>query len=267
MLKVLSLLAVVALGGLWGLDRLERRMVYPFDPTRVDPGDIGLAMREERFESGGQSLVLWLAEPRPGRPVVLYFHGNAGNLAARAGRFRLLLEQGFGLVAMGYRGSSGSSGTPSEAALSLDAARLLARLGDYAGAAPVVVYGESLGCAVAIAAIARAGVEPAGVVLEAPFTSAPAVALAADPRLAALAGRMKNRWDSLARAGALQAPLLVLHGSEDELIPIDMGRQVYAAAPSQRKHLLEVKGGHHTDLWRSDVLPVLWRFIAAAAVP
>jgi hypothetical protein len=223
-----------------------------------------LALREEIFESGGQRLVLWVGAARPGKPVVLYFQGNAGNLAARAGRFRLMQEHGYGLVALGYRGASGSEGTPGETALVFDAARLWRRIGDYAGAAPVVIYGESLGTGVALAAMAETGKQPAGMVLEAPYSSIKAVALASDPRLAPLVARMKNNWDSLARVGALTAPLLVIHGTEDALIPIEMGRQVFAAAPSVAKEFIAVKGGHHTDLWRSDVLPRLWRFIDAA---
>ena len=264
MLKLLAFLGVIGLGGVFVLDRLEREMVYPFDATRVAPEAMGLGLREEIFESGGQRLVLWLGAAKPGKPVILYFHGNAGNLAARAGRFRHFTERGYGLVAMGYRGSSGSTGTPGEEALTYDAGRLFTRIGDYAGTAPVVIYGESLGTAVALAVVERAGKQPAAMVLEAPFTSLRAVALHADPRLEPLLGRMKSEWNSLRRISGLRADLLVIHGTEDDLIPIEQGRQIYAAAPSPSKRFLAVKGGHHTDLWRSGVLPALWRFIDRA---
>lgn len=264
MLKALAFLAVVALGGFFAFDRLERELVYPFDATRVDPGHMGLALREEIFESGGERLVLWVGEAAPGKPVILYFHGNAGNLAARAGRFRRFADRGYGLVALAYRGSSGSGGSPSEKKLAYDAGRLLQRIGAYSQA-PVVIYGESLGSGVALAAIERAGVQPAGLVLEAPFTSVRAVAMAVDPQLGPLVGRMKSEWNSVRKIRGLQAPLLVIHGTDDDLIPIEMGRRLYAAAPSKQKQFLAVKGGHHTDLWRSDVLPALWRFIDRAA--
>lgn len=263
MLKTVAVLFVVALGGLMGLDRLEREMVYPFDPARVAPADLGLPLREAVFESGGKRLILWHGAAQLGKPTILYFHGNAGNLAARAGRFARILDRGYGLVAAGYRGSSGSSGTPSETALSYDAARLWRRIGEYADG-PVVIYGESLGAAVALAAIERSGRQPAGLVLEAPFTSLHEVARAAYPELEPLIGRMKSTWDSQARIARLAAPLLILHGTEDGLVPIAMGRQLCAAAPSYDKRLVAVENGHHTDLWRSDVLPALWRFIDAA---
>ena len=267
MLKTLALLFVVALGGLFAFDRLERELIYPFDATRVDPTDLGLALKETRFESGGQALVLWVAPARPGQPVILYFHGNAGNLAARAGRFQRFLARGYGLVALAYRGSSGSTGTPSEKALTYDAARLLTRIDTHAGAAPVVIYGESLGTAVALAAVAQSGKQPRAMVLEAPFTSVRAVALAAYPKLDPLIDRLKSDWNSLNRVSALTAPLLILHGDRDTLIPIEQGRRIHAAAGSQTKRFRRVRGGHHTDLWRTDVLPDLWRFIDRHASP
>ena len=261
MLKAVAVLAAVALGGVFAFGKIERGLVYPFDTTRVAPQDLGLALREEVFESGGKRLILWVGEARADKPAVLYFHGNAGNLAARAGRFRHFLDRGYGVVALAYRGSSGSEGSPDETKLAYDAGRLLERIGDYAGDAPVVIWGESLGTGVALAAVERAGVQPAAMVLEAPYTSVKAVALAADPRLKPLVEKMANDWNSLARIGALRAPLLVIHGTEDEVIPYEMGRQVFAAAPLQIKEFVTVTGGHHSDLWRSDTLPRLWRFI------
>ncbi|MDQ2088313.1 alpha/beta hydrolase [Marimonas arenosa] len=259
---MLALVAVVvALGGPLALQRMERALVYPFDDTRVRPGDLGLALKEAIFVSGHETLVLWVGAARPGKPVILYFHGNAGNLAARTGRFKRFAERGYGLVALGYRGSSGSTGRPSERNLGYDAARLWRRIGDFAGDSPVVMYGESLGGGVALAAIAETGRQPAGLVLEAPFTSVQAVARAAYPQLESQIARMQNRWNSLDRIAALRAPLLVLHGTRDAVIPIGMGRRLFAAAPSQQKQFHAVPGGQHTDLWRSDTLPVLWRFI------
>lgn len=267
LLKVLTVLFSVSLGGFLFLDKLEREIVYPFDDTRVAPGDLGLAMRAEQFESGGQKLVIWVAEAKPGKPVILYFHGNAGNLAARAGRFQRFIARGYGVVAPAYRGSSGSSGTPSEKALVFDASRILTRITTYSNAAPVVIYGESLGSAVALAAIERSGKQPAALVLEAPFTTLRAVAQKVAPQLEPLLDRMKSEWNSLERIKALSAPLLILHGTKDQLIPIEHGRQLFVAARSKHKDMKEIKGGQHTDLWRSDVLPGLWSFIDRHALP
>ncbi|WP_137700172.1 alpha/beta hydrolase [Marimonas lutisalis] len=262
MLKVVSLLAAVALGGWLAIDRIEQDMVFGFDGTRVAPAAAGeRRLREVIFPSGGHNLILWVAAPKPGKPVILYFHGNAGNLALRSGRFRRFLDRGYGVVAMGYRGSSGSGGRPSEVALIFDARRLFARINDYAGNAPVVIYGESLGTGVAVGMLADSRKMPAGVILEAPFTSIRDVALSAYPEMESLVDRMRAKFDSLSKAGALRAPLLVLHGDRDAVIPISQGRQLFAAAPARIKTFLTVPGGGHTDLWRSDTLPVMWRFI------
>ena len=103
--------------------------------------------------------------------------------------------------------------------------------------------------------------DPAALILEAPFTSVPDMAEMHYPGSGALAAKFDNQWPSLKRAKQVDVPLLVLHGTNDELIPIEMGRQIYAAAPSREKSFLTVSGGGHTDLWRPDTLPRLWHFV------
>ncbi len=103
--------------------------------------------------------------------------------------------------------------------------------------------------------------QPAGMVLEAPYTSLPDVVRHTYPKLEPLIPKMTNIWNSLENVTRLRAPLLVLHGTDDPLIPIEQGRQVFTAAPSQIKRLMPVNGAGHNDIWRTDVLPALWRFI------
>lgn len=267
------LLAAAAFGNV-----AERWLIYPLDASHVAPKNVGLPeLTEKRLNTlDAETLVVWLAKPKPGQPVILYFHGNAGNLAARAGRFRHFLDRGYGLIAPAYRGSSGSSGAPSEAALKGDAILLysmLSHLLPQTTPQNLVIYGESLGSAVTIHLMASTMVDPvkgigppAAVILEAPFTSIPALAEAHYPSLAALAKQFDNRWDNLRWIENLHAPLLILHGMDDALIPIDMGRQLLAAAPSKAKRIVAAPGAGHTDLWRSDTLPQIWRFIDAYLV-
>ena len=270
-----KLLTLVVLGsfGMIALSSVaERFVLYPFDPSHVEPADAGLSgVTEHRFHNDDETLIAWTADPAPGKPVILYFHGNAGNLAVRAGRLRRFLDRGYGLFAPAYRGSSGSTGTPSEAALTWDAETayhaLFTRFSDLP-AGRVILYGESLGTAVAIALMATPSTNshkgfgpPAAILLEAPFTSISDLAEHHYPGTGDFAAKLENKWPSLTRAEALGPPLLVLHGTKDDLIPIEMGRQIFAAAPSRRKDFLTVKGAGHTDLWRSDTLPRLWRFI------
>lgn len=269
-LLIFMALLTIGLGAMFG--PIERAMLYPFDATRLSPQEAGEPrLTEITFNTAGESLILWVAPPKGNKPVILYFHGNAGNLANRAGRFRHFLDRGYGLVAPAYRGSSGSTGTPSEADLRADSIAIWAALPSLlkdSGAAPVILYGESLGTGLVIGLLAAntpQNTALSGAILEAPYTSIEAVAAHAYPALSPLIKMMRNKWDSLALAPNISAPLLVLHGDQDRLIPIEQGRQIYAAARSNSKLFIPVKGASHTTIWRSDTLPKMWAFIDAYA--
>ena len=169
------------------------------------------------------------------------------------------------MIAPAYRGSSGSTGTPSEKALTRDAAHIYGNLGKLVrGLTPAatVIYGESLGSGIALKLVAQHNTEqPLAIVLEAPFSSLSDVVRHTNPQLEPLVGRMESTWNSREHAAALTAPLLVLHGTDDPLIPIAQGRQVLETAASAAKIFHAVRGAGHNDIWRSDTLPVLWRFI------
>jgi fermentation-respiration switch protein FrsA (DUF1100 family) len=272
-IRLIAVLTMVGFGTIMLGSYAERWLIYPFDATRVAPVDAGLdGVQEILLEANDETLVIWVAPAQPGKPVILYFHGNAGNLAARAGRFRHFLRQGYGIVAPAYRGSSGSSGSPVQAALERDALAVY----DFAKSqsdAPLVVYGESLGTAVAIHLMGRLdladrGDKPAAVILEAPFTSLADLADVHYATLAPYADKLSNQWASIAQAkAALDMPLLILHGTADRLIPIAMGQAILAAAPARQKRLITIKGADHVSLWHSDVLPQIWRFIDRHARP
>jgi fermentation-respiration switch protein FrsA (DUF1100 family) len=239
---------------------LERLVIYPLDDTHVAPVDANLpTVSEEVFHHDGEALIVWTAPPAPGKPVIFYLQGNAGNLANRASRFDLLLQRGYGLVAPAYRGYSGSTGTPQEATIIHDTVTIYDSIVRPLQA-PVVVYGESIGAAVTLGALA-AGITPDAILLEAPYTSIKAMAAHHYPGNGGFTKHLSNQWDSLSRADTVALPILILHGSEDDLIPIDMGRQIFAAAPSNRKEFVEAPGAGHTGLWRTDTWPKLTKFI------
>ncbi|WP_299349913.1 alpha/beta hydrolase [uncultured Shimia sp.] len=267
LVRLVVILLVLGTGTVVLGNLAERWVIYPFDARAVAPADVGLnAIEARKITSDGADLVVWVAEPKRGKPVILYFHGNAGNLANRKGRFKHFLDRGYGLVAPAYRGSSGSSGTPSEDALIADAVTVhqALRLKDK----PIAAYGESLGTAVVLGLLEALpeDARPQAVILEAPFTSIPALAEQHYPGTGELAEKIENTWRSFERAEALTMPLLILHGTRDDLIPIDMGRQIFAAAPSKEKDFHTVKGAGHTDLWRSGTMARMWRFIDAYAL-
>jgi pimeloyl-ACP methyl ester carboxylesterase len=262
----LALVLGLLTGAAWlSLDAIERAMIYPFDGTRVAPATAGVPEMQEVERAG---LVVWEVAATPGQPVVFYLHGNAGNLANRAGRFARFMAQGYGVIAPAYPGSSGSNGRPSQAAITEAIGDLWRGLPDRLGPdARVVIYGESLGTGVAMQLLGSAathpekGLAPAGVILEAPFTSVRDVARHLYPGIDPLLSHLTQEWDSMARAENLAMPLLVVHGQDDRMIPPDQGRALFEAVASDNKRFLEVPGAGHTDLWRSDTLQELWAFI------
>lgn len=256
LLKAALLLAL--LGGCYV--GLERMTIYPLDPRLIAPEDARIS------ETRHGDMVVWIAAPRRGKPTVLYLHGNAGHLANRTPRFQRLLDRGYGLVAPGLRGGSGSKGWPTEATILRDIRALYGAItqGSLTGTATTpIIYGESIGAAVAIQLVATPGVrQPKAVVLEAPFTSLRDVAGTIHPSLPLATGLMRSRWDSLKAAPALTAPLLILHGARDELIPPAMGRAILEAASSRDKALYVVEDAGHINVWTGDAQRRLYRFLS-----
>jgi uncharacterized protein len=246
MIKVLiGLLAVyIALVGL--LFVTQRKLQYLPDRRLVEPAEVGLdGFDSVRLETpDGERLVAWHASPNGPHPTIVYFQGNGLGLEARADRFRLFHDAGYGVLALGYRGYSGSSGTPSEAGLITDAATAVAFLRTN-GVPPerLVYYGESLGTGVAVPLASRAETRPAAVILEAPFTSAIDVA-----RLhywyVPLSLLMRDQFRSMDHVAAIRAPLFVLHGEADGIVPVAHGRRMFESA-AEPKEMMEISGGSH----------------------
>lgn len=233
-----------------GFSFAERFVVYAFDPREVAPTSVGLTMKAEVITSPqGHKTVIWRAAPRPGRPTILYFHGNAGNLANRYQRFQIMLSRGYGVIAPAYPGSSGSAGWPTQELLIDTMIHVYKTVTDGQTVGPVV-YGESLGAAVALQVVTRADVPaPRAVVLEAPFSTLADVGRSLDSWASALTPLLSSDWPSIKAAPKLAAPLMVIHGTKDPLIPIEQGRAVFKAASSPTKEFYAIKGAGHTNLW------------------
>ena len=241
----------------WYFEHHEINAVYPFDTTYMTPATAGEPRLSEMiFETDdGESLILWQAPAESGKPTVLYFSGNAGGLKERSDRFRQFLDQGFGVVAPAYRGSSGSTGAPNEMTLLSDA-RAVARASDTG---TLVLYGESLGTAVAI----RLAAEGIGekLVLESPFTSIPDLILAQHPA-ETLDHLITQRWESHLYIGEVTQPLLVVHGDQDRLVPFAMGETIFGTAGSTDKELMKVTDKGHAGIWTDEVQAAIVAFLA-----
>jgi fermentation-respiration switch protein FrsA (DUF1100 family) len=246
LLKLLAV-AIVAFGGLMLLMYLaQRSLMYFPERLRTQPAAAGFAAAEEVVLDtvDGEKVIVWHVPPRGDRPVILYFHGNGGSLQYRVDRFRALVADGTGLVALSYRGYGGSTGRPTEAGLIADAAAAYAFAAARYPPQRLVLWGESLGSGVAVALAAD---HPVGrIVLEAPFTSAVDVGAMAywflPVRLL-----MKDQFRSDERIAAVRAPLLILHGERDRVVPFALGQGLYVLA-NEPKRFVRFRDGGHVDL-------------------
>ncbi|MGI9405653.1 MAG: alpha/beta hydrolase [Hyphomicrobiaceae bacterium] len=259
-LKLLAFLALLYVAAMLGLFFGQRKLMYVPDPTRVLPETLGLSGVEEKIvkTADGAQVVTWQVKPQPGQKTILYFHGNGGMLAGRAGRVNGFKDAGLGVLLMSYRGYSGSTGSPSESANTGDARlmydTLIAR---GVQAKDIVVYGESLGTGVATR-LAR-DVEVGGLILDSPFTSLVDRAAELYPFFW-VRPFIRDRYPVAELVADIKAPLLVMHGSQDRVIPEPMGRAVFAAA-AEPKTLRIFPRGNHVDLYERGALNDVVAFV------
>jgi len=249
---VAVLLAVVGL--LWSQ---QRRLIYLPAPRAVPPAAAVLPAAEEvSFPTGdGLRLAGWFVPPAgtPGRgprqprsPAVLVCNGNAGNRSLRAPLAAALARAGLAVLLFDYRGYAANPGRPTEPGLAADARAALAYLAARPDVDParLVYFGESLGAAVAL----RLAVErpPAALVLRSPWASLAEVGRRLYPWLP-VSLLLADRYDSLGRVGRLAAPLLVVAGERDRIIPAAHSRRLFDAAPEPKRFVL-LPGADHNDL-------------------
>jgi len=230
----------------------ENRFVFhPTHKPAVDWDLPGTGIEECTFRSrDGTRLHGWWHPGAGGQaegetPVLLWCHGNAGNITHRADDALEFARHGLAFLLFDYRGYGKSEGKPSEHGLNLDAEAAYAYLTEQRGIRPgrIICFGRSLGAAVALHAALRG--KPAGVIMEAAFASMPSVAMRKIP-FPPLGLFMRNQFDCLGMVGYLRVPLLMVHGSDDRLVPIRHGRRVYEAAPGP-KEFYTIEGAGHNE--------------------
>jgi fermentation-respiration switch protein FrsA (DUF1100 family) len=214
---------------------------------RANPADIGLPFTALKLATGdGETLDGWFvpAGTRTGElGLVIFFHGNAGNIGHRLDYLRMFHALGLATLILDYRGYGLSSGSPSEAGTYLDAAAAWRHARQNLGfpAHRIVLFGESLGGGVA-AQLAAAN-RPAALVLASTFTSVPDLGADLYPLLPIrLLARI--RYDTLARLPEIGCPVMVIHSRNDDIIPFAHGQRLFAAARPP-KELLEIQGAHN----------------------
>jgi uncharacterized protein len=238
----------------------QRKLVFFIRPDRVSPGGAGLSQAEEHVlhTDDGEQIVTWLKRPAdPKRPLFLMFLGNGDSLAGIAARLRSLSADGSGFLAVGYRGYCGSTGSPSEAGVARDAQAAYGFAARLIGARRIVLFGYSLGSAVAVSLAVRNPV--AAVILLAPFSSAVDIGARQFP-IFPVRWLMKDQFRSIEVVGKLRAPILMLHGERDTVVPIAFGRRLYAQAP-QPKRFVALPLADHFSILDRDGMKAIWAFL------
>ena len=233
---------------------LQGKMVFLSDlPGRAltaTPGDIGLEYEDVSLAtSDDERLHGWYVPATDRRGVVLFFHGNAGNISHRLDSIEIFHQLGLDTLIIDYRGYGQSTGKTSEQGTYLDAQAAWSYLVDERGipADRIIVFGRSLGGAIG----AWLGTQhtPAAMIIESSFTSGVDIARQLYPFLPVrLITRL--RYPVAEYASRLECPVLVVHSRNDEIIPFEMGQSIYAAV-KQRKSFLELRGDHNNGFFIS----------------
>lgn len=266
---LLLAVAVLSSSGCAWLDAQQRQIIYR--PTLGAPADFaGLHAGDERYflelppttaktletsdldpNAAARVEVWWLPHPTPGAPTLLYLHGTFRTLYDNLHKIEALRAAGFAVLAVDYRGWGRSTPIiPSEQTIIQDAQLAWTELQRREPRpAQRVIYGHSMGSGVAVDLASRlhAHTDYGALILESAFTSFPDVARDAGFLARVLVQLNNERFNSLAKIARVQAPLLMIHGSADNTIPLHLGQQLFAAAKPP-KQWLTIEGGQHSDL-------------------
>lgn len=248
--NVMTLLLILVCGYLllFGLTFfLQNKLLYfPDAKIQYTPGDIGLDFEEVSFSSrDGLKLHGWFVPGpvRENRRLVLFFHGNAGNISQRLDQLRLIHQLGLACFIFDYRGYGKSEGQTSEKGTYLDAEGAWDYLISTRGVGPedIICWGRSLGGPIA-ARLARDRT-PLALIVESAFTSLPAMARKLYPFLPVKLLPV-YRYPTVEYLQSRDCPVLIVHSREDEIVPFSFGRKLFALA-REPKEFLELSGGHN----------------------
>lgn len=235
---ILFVLVALYLALVGALYMAQRSMVFVPDRNRPDPvaGGVPDMTVVEVKTQDGLTLRGWFSPPPEDstKPVLVYFHGNAGNIESRGPVARQWIDDGYGVLLSEYRGYGGNPGHPSEEGFYEDARAWLRWLSERGLSDDRwILYGESLGSGVATQmALEYPGVKV--LVLQSGYTSLPDVARKTY-FFVPVDLLMKDHFENLRKIPQVKAPILILHGARDSTIPVDHAQRLYAAAPDPRK--------------------------------
>jgi uncharacterized protein len=233
------------------LSELERSMIYypsVYPEGNWNAEDFGLTVEDCWFTTPDSiRLHGWFASSDSATRTLLWFHGNAGNITHRLDNLRLLIDRGINVFIFDYRGYGRSEGEPDEQGLYADGRAAFDFLVDRKNINPedIIFFAQSLGTAIAVdVALDRT---PAGIILEAAFTDAKAMARVLLP-LVPVGSMLKTKFDNIGKIKKLRIPVLVIHGDRDSIVPYELGEKLYEAA-NQPKKFYTIPGADHNDTY------------------
>ena len=222
-------------------------LYFPDMPGRgidATPGDVGLKFEPLILATrDDEQLEAWFVPAETSRGVVLFCHGNAGNISHRLDSIRLFHELGLSVLIFDYRGYGQSSGKPTEQGTYRDADAAWDYLVEQRGISPthIILFGRSLGASIAADLATRQN--PAALILESAFTSVPDVATTLYPWLP-VRWLSRYQYDTVKKLANIHHPVLIVHSRDDEIIEFTNGERLFAAA-NEPKQFLELRGGHN----------------------
>lgn len=250
-LKTLMLPTLIALLIIYGgLFAMQRYLLFPSDVADralgklKAPADYGLTdFTEVYFDAeDGEHIMGWVHPPAEGKPIILYLHGNAMHIAGHIHRYQAFVNAGYGVFALSWRGYGKSEGSPSEEGFYRDARAAIAWLKQAYDEPKIIVYGESIGTGVAVQ---MAKEQPLfGIVLQSAYTSIAVMAAQTYWFLPGIYYLVRDPLDSLSKIAQVSSPILIIHGEQDNLIPIEQGRTLAAAATSRMQFIAVPSAGH-----------------------
>ncbi|MBL0319427.1 MAG: alpha/beta hydrolase [Alphaproteobacteria bacterium] len=248
MIKLIAIILIAYSALCLGMFLFQRRIVFRPEIAIMNPHDFKLdsASRLSLETTDSVKLTAWYIAPKgTGYPTMVYFHGNKGHIGDRAEKLRAFSQLGLGILAISYRGYGDSKGTPTEQGLYEDGRAALRYL-IHNLALPldhIVIYGESLGSGVAVHMATEFPVK--AIMLEAPYSSILDLAHENYPFIPTSL-LLRDKFLSIRKIRSVHAPLLIMHGAEDQTIPIKFGKELYGVANEPKKAVF-FDHYHHTD--------------------
>lgn len=246
---LLPILLIFILAGIVFYQRLENIIIfYPDKALDDSPSNWNLPYRDIQFLTpDGQKLHGWFFPVSAKSPVLLFCHGNAGNVSHRIENIKFLVKRDISVFIFDYRGYGQSSGRPSEKGVYIDGIAAYDYLTEIEKISPdrILVFGRSLGGSVAIEVALQRSVKC--LIIESTFTSTKDMAKTIFPFFV-VSPFLPHNYNNIFKIADVSVPKLIIHGKNDKIVPFTMGKRLFAQATGQKTFLL-LDGAKHNDTY------------------